>query len=302
MKLLNKSIRRNVLVTFMLSALLVLDQTSSAQLNPFGASYFQNQYLFNPAMAAHQQNLLLNGGYRREWNSVPDGPVGQYLSGEYGFSDKVGVGLIINNEEAGLLQTTSARGTYSYHISLNDSRKLHFGLSAGVWNRRVDKTNMNGDPSDLSLVNAARTNFDADFGVAYTDERLTIQGAFPNMVSFFGKDESEMVDKAMLFASASYKLTVSEDDGLTLEPKVAFRGIKGYDHIIDAGANLSFRNNLNVFGIYHSSKNATLGAGLTIKNKLTLSAIYTSSSNVLKNYTGGNIELGVRFSFLEKAN
>ncbi len=119
------------------------------------------------------------------------------------------------------------------------------------------------------------------------------------MITYFGKNESETVDRSSFFASVSYRLTISEGEKLTIEPKIAFRGVKGYDNIIDVGANLAFSNHLNLFGIYHSSKNATLGAGLSIKNKLLVTVIYTTPSSALKTYTGGAIEAGVRVSLFD---
>ena len=104
-----------------------ISEKSNAQLNPFGAAYFQNQYLFNPAMAGTEQKLKLNVAYRKEWNDISNGPVNQYLSGDFGLSDKVGVGLKVINDKAGVLSTTGAMATYSYHIGISDKQKLHFG-------------------------------------------------------------------------------------------------------------------------------------------------------------------------------
>jgi len=271
-----------------------------AQLNPYGAGYFQNQYLFNPAMAGYQQKLNVNLAYRKEWVDIPDGPVNQYLTGDYGLSDRVGARLKITNDKAGVLSTTEAMATYSYHIAVSDNQNLHFGLSAGVWNRRVDNSRLNGEPGDASVMSAGRTQFDADFGVAYNYDRLTVQGAFPNMVSYFQKNETDAVDKPTFFAAASYKVNVSNNEDITLEPKVAYRGVKGYDQIVDVGANVDFSNRVNVFGVYHTTKNITAGAGLNLFNKLAITANYTSASSVLKTYTDGTIEIGLRFSFLEK--
>ena len=299
MKLLNKVMRQKEINLFLFIGFLAVAGKSTAQLNPMGAAYFQNQYLFNPAMSGLEKELTLNLGYRREWNSVPDGPVNQYFTGDYGFSNKTGLGLLVYNDKAGVLSATRAMATYSYHVPLANDQKLHFGLSAGVLNRRIDKTELNGEPDDPALAEGGSTRFDADFGAAYTDNKFTVQAAFPNMVTFFGKDESDAVDKASFFASAGYKLFLNKGEKLILEPRVAFRGVKGYDNIIDVGANLVFSNHLNLFGIYHSSKSATIGAGLTIKKRLTVSVIYATSTSVLKTYTGGALEAGVKFSLFE---
>jgi hypothetical protein len=130
--------------------------------------------------------------------------------------------------------------------------------------------------------------------VAYTDKQITVQAAFPNMVTYFNKENDSLVNRPTFFAAASYKLFFNDGD-LTLEPKAAFRGMKGFDNIIDAGVNVTLKQ-VNLFGIYHTSKNITAGAGLKIADKLLISAAYTSAGSAIKEYTDGNFEVGLSFA------
>lgn len=301
MKAIYKMSMKKIIPVLMLMGAIASNHQSFGQLNPFGASYFQNQFLINPAMAGIDKNLKINLGYRREWNAIPDGPTNQYLTGEYGMSNKMNIGLNVNNDKAGVLRSTSVMAAYSYYVPLNEKdRKLHLGLSAGVVNRSLDNKTLNGDVDDMSLANAKGTHFDGGLGLAYSDSRLTVQGAFPNMVTYFGKNEKDVVTRTTFFAAASYKIPLNKENTVKLEPKVAYRGVKGFDNIIDVGANVSFSDYLNFFGMYHTSKNVTLGAGLTVKSKLTLMAIYTTSPPTLNDYTSGNFEIGIGLSLWNK--
>lgn len=295
----------STVITCLIACLLLNEHIDAQQLNPFGASFFQNQYLLNPAMSGLADELKLNAGYRHEWSSISNAPNNQYLTGDYKFRDKVGLGLKITNDNAGALRTTTAMAAFSYHVPvMGEHKSMHFGISAGAVNRAIDQSKLNGDVDDPLVLNynEKNTRFDADFGVAYTDERITVQAAFPNLVSYFNKEEEDAVDKIFLLASLSYKFIFNEgDDNINIEPKLGFRGIKGYDHIFDIGSNFSLKNNIvNAFAMYHTTKNITLGAGLDIKQRFRILASYTSGTSALQGYSDGNFEIGFSTSLLKK--
>ncbi len=76
---------------------------------------------------------------------------------------------------------------------------------------------------------------------------------------------------------------------------MAFRGIKGFDNILDAGVNLDATNyNFNVSGIYHSNKSITFGIGLNLATTDLLFA-YTSNTGALSAYANNTFEFGVKF-------
>ncbi|KIO77508.1 hypothetical protein TH53_09460 [Pedobacter lusitanus] len=278
---------------------LLTSKQSSAQLNPLSAMYYQNQYLGNPAMVGIDQGLEFNLAYRAQWNGAPGAPVTQSVTGNYGVTKRVGLGINVSNDKIGLQRWTRVVGTYAYHLPLNDNgHQLHFGVSFGFSNERLNENLVNGDPNDpgISQYNQRSTYVDGDFGAAYTADRLTIQGALPNLKSVFHKtDLNNGVDQATFYGAASYRLELSKgEDGVDVEPKVALRGVKGYSDIFDAGANLVFANKkVNVFGLYHSTQSFTVGMGLQYQ-ALNLNASYTSGTAALKGYVDGNFELSLR--------
>lgn len=276
-------------------------QQTMAQVSPFGAGYFQNQYLLNPALSGTQQHLKVNLGYRQESASLSDRISSQYLTGEYGWNEKMGIGLNITNDLAGVLRTTRVMATYTYHIALNETgRSLHLGISGGVINKQIDQDDLNGEPGDVLLARGSTLDADADVGIAYTDNKLTVQGAFPGIVTYFGKNNDGVINRQLYFAAVAYKLAVNKEEDVVLEPKVAYRGMDGSDDIIDAGMNIIFADKLNLFGMYHTSENVTVGAGVFIKKQFTITAIYNTGSPAMKSFSGGNFEIGIGMSLLKK--
>jgi type IX secretion system PorP/SprF family membrane protein len=301
MKTIYDSVQRVSIIwlSCILIMIVVSAQQSFGQLDPMGAVYYQNQYLANPAMSALDNGLKLNLGLRQQQSSVSGAPLTQYFSGEYRFADKAGAGLMVFHDKAGLLSEFKFMGTFSYHLPLTEERQLHFGISAGAAMKKLDMDDLSGDFDDpvVSRFNDRGLLFDGDFGVAYSDSKFTVQATFPNMRTVFDKEEQDMVDRPLFFVAASYTLTLNEVTGIALEPKVAVRGIKGHDSIIDAGANLSLMDKkFNAFALYHSSKNYTLGLGARVKEKFTITVIYTSQPTISRSYGNGNLEVGLAAS------
>ncbi|NEU06789.1 type IX secretion system membrane protein PorP/SprF [Flavihumibacter sp. R14] len=274
-----------------------------AQLDPMGAQYFQNQYLANPALAGLDEGLVLNGGFRKQYSTIPGSPTTQTFTAGYQMSNRVGWGLNFYNDAAGLIKKTRAVGSYAYRLPLNnEGSQLHFGISLGFMNERIAFEDIEGDQGDITVgrFNQRETYVDGDFGMAYTDSRLNIQAAVPNMKSFFGTDENTTVDRATFFSSLSYKLFFGEGS-TTLEPKVVYRGVKGHDNLVDAGANLMMSNGQLIFtGMYHSSQSATFGMGINYNKTLTLMGMYTTETAAMQTYANGNFEIGLKYRILKK--
>ncbi|WP_315818576.1 PorP/SprF family type IX secretion system membrane protein [Paraflavitalea speifideaquila] len=159
---------------------ILLGGKTMAQQNPFAASYFQNQYLANPAMVGGDNKIKAGVGYRRQWAGISNSPYSLYATGEYSSGNKINLGITVYNDNAGLLNTSMAMATYAYYLPVtNNGGRVHLGISAGAMNRRIDLKNFNGDQGDVLLTEGNNIRFDGSIGVAYTDKQITVQGPFP---------------------------------------------------------------------------------------------------------------------------
>lgn len=286
---------------FALTAVVALLSISAkAQLNPLSAQYYTNQYLINPAFAGAGEGFRVNAAYRKLWSNVQGSPLTQNLTLDYG-SGRVGLGVTVNNESAGLERQTRVIGSYAYHLPLNgDDQQLHFGVSLGFMSQRLENSDIYGNPSDpmVGQYNDRKTYLDGDFGIAYTSKNLTLQGAIPNLKSVLKKDVIKLADVATFYTAVSYKIGISKgEDGIDAEPKVAYRGVKGFDNIWDAGAQFGIANKQAfLLAMYHSTKNATFGLGMDYKHKYLISGTYTTQTSALSSYTNGSFELNLRLS------
>lgn len=292
--------RKSLKVYFILGLLMACALSGSAQLTPFQSMYYQNRYLSNPAMAGVDKDLNLELDYRRQWSEFPGMPRTGSLTLDFQPADKVGLGLNITDDQAGLIRSTRFVGTYAYHLPLGDQNEhLNFGLSLGMNDSRVNLAMVNGDASDqqIALYNQTKPYVDGDLGIAYTSNNFYIGGALPNMRSTIFKTSDNHFDADMLLfiAMTSYKIPLQgEDRAFTLEPLAALRVVKGYNDIVDGGCNLIMNNyGLYLQGIYHS--NETFGAGFGLdQQSYVINFSYNMETGALSNFTNGAFEIGIR--------
>lgn len=289
--------------TYKFLALLLVIFTGSnsyAQLNPLAAQYYSNKFLINPAYAGSIDGIKVNAAYRKLWSNVPGSPLTQSITADYG-KGKVGVGLNVYNESAGLQRQTRVTGSYAYHLQLGEEQQqLHFGISLGFMSQRLENSDIYGNPNDpmVGQYNDRKTYLDGDFGIAYTSGTFSLQASIPNLKSVLKKDVIKLADVTTFYAASSYHFKLTEGaEGIDLEPMVAYRGVQGFDNIWDAGAQLEIANQ-QVFmtGMYHSTKNATFGLGMDFKKKYLVSGNYTTQTSALSGYTNGSFELNLRLS------
>lgn len=279
---------------------------SNAHVAPLAMQYFQNQYLANPAMAGIDTGLHVNLAYRKLWSGIPGSPVTKALTADYRAFRRVGFGVQVNHESAGLLSSTRVAGSYAYHLPLNHSGNsaLHFGISAVFYAKYLDSKALNGDPNDPSIgeFNRRDNYFESDFGMAWTYNGFTLQGALPDMISLVqNKKEDKLAGRNVFFGAAAYRFEFPESRQInSIEPKVCLRGIQDDKSIVDIGANITGLNNwVNLFGLYHTSGNFTAGVGVHYKATASLQVAYTSQTSGLRNYADGGFQVSARIGLLK---
>lgn len=278
-----------------LVGIVAVSLTAKGQLDPLSSQYFNNRYQLNPAFAGFELGTNINLGYRSLYNNIPGAPITQAITADHGF-DKVGLGLNVVNDKSGLQRQTRVVGSFAYHLPLNETDRLNFGVSLGFASQRLNNADIIGNPNDalVGQYNDRETYIDGDFGIAYTNSRLTVNAALPNLNKLFKRDNTKYTDVARFYTAVSYKLPFNPNADY-VEPLVAYRSVSGNNSIWDAGAQLAVINQQILFSaLYHSTKNATFGFGMDFRKKFLISGLYTSNTSELNNYTNGSFEVYLR--------
>lgn len=279
---------------------------SHAQLNPLQSMYFQNPYLYSPALAGMSNSLDINMDYSQQWSNFPGTPKTASFTADFQPADKVGLGIDVNNETAGLIKQTMVMGSYAYHLPVGgNNQKLNFGLSLGLNSSRVDNSEVVGDEGDdeIEQYNQQKPYVDGQLGVVYTSNNLSIGGTIPDLKYAFFKtsDDRFDADQLLFISMASYKFFMqNEDRDFTLEPLVAYRVVRGYNSIVDAGFNFAMKNTgIYLQGMYHSSKSMNLGFGLD-EDTYAVNFSYNIDTGPINTYANGTLEVGITIRLFGK--
>lgn len=271
---------------------------SYSQINLLDAQFFQNRYLANPAMAGLDGGLRVNLGYRNQWSNVPGAPIDQNFTMDYR-KEKVGTGFSVINARAGEISQTKIYGTYSYALPVSESGKILFGMNFGLQTVHFNTQNIIGDPNDRNIVqfNNRKALIDGDFGLGFTSDRFSIDGAVYNLKSQVSKDNGELnlgTDFNLFYLGTGYSIVMSE---WRINTKLAYRGIKNYRDIVDVGAEVRTSNNkLGFTGIYHNNKSTTFGISYLHKNEWQFLGMYNNAQAPLSNYVIGTFELALQIN------
>jgi type IX secretion system PorP/SprF family membrane protein len=176
------AMKRRLVYILMMAA---LQQISIAQQLPIYSQYLFNKYLINPAVAGSDGYTSLNLTGREQWVGIEGAPQTFSLSLQTrvlkkGHSikikgnnrkiyrpptdGKVGFGGSVFSNSSGLTRRTGFQASYSYHIWLQRTTQLSFGLSFTGYNFRLD-----GKAITMADQNDPLLNSDLRHGVFVTD-------------------------------------------------------------------------------------------------------------------------------------
>lgn len=294
------NLMRAIYIKVIMFLMILGTSTANAQLTEYESMYFQNQYLANPAMAGLEEGVKLNIGYQRQWDQVPGNPILMNATVEYNSGNRMGLGLNVSSDRAGLINRTRIMGTYAYHLPIGAEEKLNFGLSVGAKFASIDYDKVVGNRDDAALQNFNEgAAFDGDLGVSYTSRLLTVQASLPNMNSlFFDNDNGikKYADRSIFYSSVSYKILLSnQDENLNIEPLIGYRNVQGYKDILDTGARFNLPDyKMNISAFYHTNKIVSTAFGMSI-DKLGVFLAFSKYFGSLGAYANNTFECGLNY-------
>src|SRR6266550_1116049 len=104
-----------------------------AQQLPQYTQYMFNDFVMNPAIAGRNNFWEAKSNNRYQWQGITDAPRTYILSLQGPFKNlKMGIGGNIFTDIVGPTRRTGFNMAYAYHIKLNSTYKLSFGINAGV--------------------------------------------------------------------------------------------------------------------------------------------------------------------------
>ena len=283
---------------------LAIIETKAQQL-PQYTQYMFNDFALNPAVAGKTNywNCISNNRY--QWVGITDAPRTYVLSIHGPLEGKnMGVGMNICTDIVGPTRRVGFQAAYSYHLKINSTYKLNFGLSAGLLQYSIDGNKIIFKTGfDPVTPGTYKSDLIPDLGAGaylHSDKlyvSFSVPQMFPSEIKF--KDQVNTGSSRIaphFYLLTGYKFSVGQD--FIFEPSMLVKYVSPAPIKVDIGARLSYRNQMWIGANYRTNDAITALVGCMYNNWLIFGYSYDYTTTALQQYTTGTHELmlGVRFS------
>jgi len=201
---------------FLILILAALGIQINAQQLPVYSQYLYNKFLINPSVAGSDGYTSVNLTTRQQWIGYEGAPQTYSLSAQTRFlkqnyiirdnifnkkifkpktTGRVGLGLNIFSDINGLVRRTGFSTSYSYHLWMDGSTQLSFGLAFNGYFYKIDQDQIVvEDPDDPWLYSDLRKGVfipDFSFGASIVNRKYTAGFSVLELMEGFVKLGSE---------------------------------------------------------------------------------------------------------------
>lgn len=280
-----------------------------AQMFPVSDHYVYNTLAINPAYAGNDEALSATILYRNQWTGFKDAPKSQMLSVHSPvFNDRIGLGLLVENNTIGIFRETNFLGNYSYRMELSKG-KLSFGLAFGatVYNNAWNELQAT-DPNDYQLLNNPATAILPAFslGTYYYSGKYFIGFSIPLFLSHNLNQNTGKYELENNFSGYNYFLTGGYEFSLSSQvkftPSLLVKYHPGNVVQIDYNTLFGLKDRIWV-GLSYRSKDIFVAMfQCQLNYQFRLSYAYDFNAGSMGKYLGGSHEIVLNYIFRYNRN
>jgi type IX secretion system PorP/SprF family membrane protein len=286
----------------LLFLLLVISGVSVfAQQDPLYSQYMMNPLLINAAYSGMTTDLNASVMYRKQWAGFEGSPVTFNANAHIALAtNKMGAGLIIMQDQIGTDKTTEVTATYAYHLPLNETLKISFGLQGGVINYHSDYSDIKFNPADAKFTNSSEWKPNIGSGFLLYNDKFMVGISVPKMLKATSTIESLSTGlyNQHVYLLGAYVFPLSYR--IKLKPWILARAVSGSPLSIDYAASLKvddsytlglFTRNFSTYGFL---------AQINLGDNLRFGYVFElpGKNSVGTQYTTHELTLGVRLGIL----
>jgi type IX secretion system PorP/SprF family membrane protein len=274
------------------------------QMFPLSDHYVVNGLAINPAYAGCQEALSLTLSYRDQWVGFKDAPKSYIISAHTPiYNDRIGLGLLVENNRTGIFKETNIFGNYAYRMELQEG-KLSLGLGFGVTIHNVAWTELlAADPNDPQLMNnnasAVLPNF--SLGMYYYTKKYFLGISIPVFLSneldkTTGKYKiGNNLSGCNYFLSGGYELGLGPR--IKLLPSVLIKYHPDNPVQVDYNAQVNLNDKLWM-GIGYRNKNILVGMlQCQLNYQIRMAYSYDYNFGSIGKYLNGSHEIVLNYIF-----
>jgi type IX secretion system PorP/SprF family membrane protein len=274
------------------------------QMFPLSDHYIYNALVINPAFAGCHDALSATLSYRNQWVGFKDAPKSLNLSIHTPVkNDRIGLGLLIENNSIGIYKETSFIGNYAYRMELYNG-KIALGLGFGVtvyniaWNE-LDAT----DADDVQLMNNPTSAVLPAFslGTYYYTKKYFIGISLPLFLSHEPDQSTGNFKIKNDFSGYNYFFTGGYEVGISPHVKLLPSLLIKYhpNHVvqIDYNAQINLKDRIWIGIGYRNSDMLTGMLQCQLNDQLRMAYSYDFDTGTIGKYRNGSHEIVLSYVF-----
>jgi type IX secretion system PorP/SprF family membrane protein len=281
---------------FIFTATLILGFSAQAQQLPESNLYSFNKYGINPAYTGYDGCLEAYASHLSQWVGIEGSPTTNYFSIHSGIGKNMGLGGGIILDNAAYVSRFSGRLSYAYRVKLGDDHNLRFGLSAGLYQLKIDATFATVDDVTDDVITGGvqrGMTFDSEFGLFYSLKNFQFGVSIPQIFETRTKLNFQDLDgfsgERHIVAFTSYNWELNEK--YKVEPSVLYKTAQNGLAQIDFNALFTYNNLISIGGGYRTHIGPLARLGINIKDVFVLGYAYEFAGANISAYSNGSHEI-----------
>ncbi len=289
----------SLFVTLWLAVNILSSDKAMAQQEAHYTQYMFNGLVLNPAYAGSRDVMSAVAFYRHQWQGIDKAPRTVSLSLHGAASEKVGLGIHMENDRLGVHNRFNLHGSYAYRFRLGYGQ-MSLGLRAGFhnYNSRWTETQLQDPDDQVFHTNENKLLPNFGFGAFYFTNQLFIGVSVPKILEQDISITKVAKERRHYFLTAG--LLIPMGVNLDLRPSMMMKAVPG-DAPISTDINLSLliQRALSLGVSYRIKDSWDFLVEYQLNHHLRLGYSYDLTATELRHENSGSHEimLGYDFSF-----
>jgi type IX secretion system PorP/SprF family membrane protein len=275
---------------------LIIGKSVNAQQNSLFNTYSLDPLQLNIAYAGAACTEA-NVHYRTQWIGLKEAPKLLQLNAHTALGKSNALGLRVNSQTSGLLNTLQATLGYSYRFRITEKAKVHLGIGIG-WTQAAlnSQKAVVIDANDVTLNNNNRqtaNGFDSEFGAMIVGEKLKAGVSVLHLYNTNPDFSGSNAYKTLPQVNTQISYILNKGKKVEVEPWLLNRYTVNGDNIIEGILNLHLIKVLTVGAGYRSNYGVIALLGAKVGNiKLAYSFDYGTTKNATTMGSSHQVMLG----------
>lgn len=296
---------KNSIIYLLLVVALIISKPGVAQQSSLFNTYSMDPLQLNIAYAGAACTEA-NLHYRTQWIGMKESPKLLQLNAHAALGESNGLGLRVNSQSQGFLNTLQATLGYAYRFRIGKTAKMHLGVGIG-WTQAALNAQKAVviDANDVTLSNNSRqtaNGFDSEFGAMVIGEKLKAGISVLHLYNTNPDFSGSSTYRTLPQFNTQVSYVLNKGKKVEVEPMLLDRYTYKGNNIIEGMLNFNFIKAITVGAGYRSNYGVIALLGAKVGNvKLAYSFDYGTTKNSTNMGSSHQVMLGFNLCKTTKA-